>query len=79
MAAARGKLNPRSGGSALGNESHHEQNPDRFRGRGFFFSPQWLLPYQSLRFASAMMMNLNRRMFKKVRIQMRADTCEPPL
>lgn len=44
MAAAHVKLNTRSGRSALGNESHHKENPDRVRGRGLLFSPQWLLP-----------------------------------
>ncbi len=38
MTATHGKLNPRSGGSALGHESHHKQNPDRGKRSGFFLS-----------------------------------------
>ena len=44
MAATRGKLNLLLVGSALGYESRPQESPDRFRGRGFSFSPRRLLP-----------------------------------
>ena len=37
MAVARDKLDPRSGGSALGHESHQQKTPTVTRGRGFLF------------------------------------------
>ena len=37
MAAARGKLNPRSGGSALVSRESPTKNPGRGNGRGFSF------------------------------------------
>ena len=50
------------------------KNPDRDRGRGFPFLRSDSLTYQSLRFASAMMMiESNRRVFKKRGIKCAAD------
>jgi hypothetical protein len=60
MAAARGKLNI-SFVVRLFTSRRHNKNPDRFSDRGFSllrFSPNPIRnsPYQSLRFAAAMMM-----------------------
>ena len=49
MTAPHGKLNFTVTWFGFSAEVAINKNPDRYRGRGFAFSPQWLLTYQSLR------------------------------
>jgi hypothetical protein len=74
MASDHGKLKPLDGGSALNHESHQNKTPIVVAIGVSSPLRCGSTLYQSLRFASAMMLNLTRRVLKKMRIQMRTDT-----
>jgi hypothetical protein len=73
MASDHGKLKPLDGGSALNHESHQNKTPIVVAIGVSSPLRCGSTLYQSLRFASAMMLNLTRRVLKKMRIQMRTD------
>ena len=74
MAAARVKLNPSLVVRLSATRVTIKENPRPFPRSGVFFLSAVTRTLTSLRYASAMMLLLNRRVIKKVRIQTRVDS-----